>query len=90
MDGIRESFASLYDGKRGSRPHCLVYTEFNRRWGIVKTLYEVCQEDLEKVARVYQCPIMDFLQLLTYLNDKAEAERAEYEYQDQLRKAKHH
>lgn len=51
-------------------------------------MYSMAEDKIEKIAQIYQTNLMDYLQLLTYLQDKAEAEEAEEKYQNQLRKNK--
>lgn len=48
----------------------------------------MAEEKIEKISKIYQENLMDYLQLLTYLQDKAEAEEAEDKFQQQLRKSK--
>jgi hypothetical protein len=48
----------------------------------------MADEKVEKVAEVYQIHLNDFLQYLSYLIDKGEAEKQEMDFQDNLRKAK--
>ena len=45
-------------------------------------------ETLHKIGEVYQTYLSDFLQYMTYLIDKQQAEDEEEKYQDTLRKAK--
>lgn len=51
-------------------------------------MYSMAENEIEKIAKIYQANLMDYLQLISYLQDKAEAEEAEEKYQEQLRKAK--
>jgi hypothetical protein len=50
-------------------------------------LYEIADEKIEKVGEIYQFYLSDYLQFLSYLIDKQEAERQEDEFQELRRKA---
>ena len=70
------------------KPHSQAYRDFCAKWSNIKTLYEICDEKIDKVGEVYQYYLNDYLQFLSYLIDKGEADRAEDAFQDQLRRAK--
>lgn len=48
----------------------------------------MADEDLEKVAKINQQYLNDFLQCLSYMIDKAEVDEAEMKFQDTMRKLK--
>ena len=87
ISNIHESYPIVFKGKGASRPHSQGYRDFAEKWGAIKTLYEVCDEKIEKVGEVYQYYLADYLQFLSYLIDKGEADRAEDEFQELRRKA---
>ena len=48
----------------------------------------MCDEKIEKIGEISGLYLSDYLQFLSYLIDKGEAERQEDEFQENLRKAK--
>lgn len=88
MASIAEEYPVVFNGRGSNKPHSQGYREFSQRWGFIKTLYEICDEKIEKVGEVYQIYLSDFLQYMTYLIDKQQAEDEEDKYQEVLRKAK--
>ena len=85
---IRETFAALYDGRRTSnRPIADTYRRFSEKWGAQKVLFELCQStlEIEKVTQMYVTTVLDYL---SYLKDKAIAEKAQDDLDEQIRKAK--
>lgn len=53
-----------------------------------KTLYEMADNDITKVARVQQEYLTDSLTFLTYLIKKGEAEEAQDKFDEARRRAK--
>lgn len=51
-------------------------------------MYEISDEKAGQIATVYQLYLNDYLTFLSYLIEKQEAERAEDEFQENLRKMK--
>ena len=88
IHSLHDTYPIVYQGKGSNRPHSQGYRDFCEKWGSIKTLYEICDEKIEKVGEVYQLYVSDYLQYLSYLIDKGEAERQEDEFQETLRKAK--
>lgn len=88
MAAISEEFPVVFNGNGINKPHSQGYRDFSQKWSFIKTLYEVCDEDLKKVGEVYQSYLSDFFQLLTFLMDKQKAEDEEDKFQQTLRKAK--
>lgn len=85
---IRETFAALYDGRRTSnRPIADTYRRFAEKWGSQKVLFELCQStlEIEKVTQMYVTTVLNYL---SYLKDKAIAEKAQDDLDEQIRKAK--
>jgi hypothetical protein len=88
LHNIADSYPIVFQGNGSHRPHSQGYRDFSQKWGNIKTLYEICDEKIEKVGEIYQFYLSDYLQFLSYLIDKGEAERQEDEFQETLRKAK--
>ena len=88
LASIAEEYPVVFNGRGSNKPHSQGYREFSQRWGFIKTLYEICDEKIEKVGEVYQIYLSDFLQYMTHLIDKQQAEDEEDKYQEVLRKAK--
>lgn len=88
IGSIRETFAALYDGRRTSnRPIADTYRRFAEKWGAQKVLFELCQStlEIEKVTQMYVTTVLNYL---SYLKDKAIAEKAQDDLDEQIRKAK--
>ena len=88
IHNIHDTYPTVFQGKGSHRPHSQGYRDFCEKWGAFKTLYEIADEKIEKVGEIYQLYLSDYLQYLSYLIDKGEAEREEDKYQEQLRAAK--
>ena len=88
MAGIRETYPIVFDSKGAGRPHSKAYRDFAQKWGTLKTLYEVCDERIEKIGEIYQLYLNDYLQYLSYMIEKAEVEREEDKFQETLRKSR--
>ena len=88
LHSIADAYPIVFKGRGSTRPHSQGYRDFAEKWSNIKTLYEVCDEKIDKVGEVYQLYLADYLQFLSYLIDKGEAEKKEDEFQEQLRKAK--
>lgn len=87
LHDISNSYPTVFKNKGSNRPHSQGYRDFAQKWGNLKTLYEICDEKIEKVREVYQEYLNDYLTFLSYLIDKGEAERQEDEFQELRRKA---
>ena len=85
---ISDSYPTVFGGGGGNKPHSQQYRDFCQKWSNLKTMYEISDEKIEKVREVYQLYLNDYLTFLSYLIDKQEAERAEDEFQNNLRKLK--
>ena len=88
LRSIHDTYPIVFSNHGSRKPHSQGYRDFAQKWGNIKTLYEVCDEKIEKVGEIYQYYLSDYLQFLGYLMDKQEAERLEDEFQENLRKAK--
>ena len=88
LANIRDTYPLVFTNKGGNRPHCQEYRNFCEKWGALKTYFEIADEKITKIGEVSGQYLNDYLLLLTYLIDKAEVDRAEDKYQENLRKAK--
>lgn len=88
LRNITSSYPSIFASKRTNRPHSKTYRYFKEKWGFIDTLYQAADEKVEKVAEIYQLYLSDFLQWMVYMNDKAEADKAEWDFHEQREKAK--
>ena len=63
------------------------YRRFDEKWGSQKVLFELCQStvEIEKVTQMYVTTVLNYL---SYLKDKAIAEKAQDDLDEQIRKAK--
>lgn len=86
LHNITSTFPTVFSNKGGNKPHSNGYREFCTKWTHWKTFYEICGEKIEKVRENYQLYLTDYLQFLSYLIDKNEAEKQEDEFQEQRRK----
>lgn len=50
---------------------------------------DACEEDFEKIQRTDRFYLLDFLTHISYMTDKAFADKAQNDYEEQLRKLKH-
>lgn len=87
LHNIHDAYPIVFQSKGSNRPHSPEYRNFCEKWGAFKTLYEVANEKIEKVGEIYQLYLSDYLQYLSYLIDKGEAERVEDAWQEARRKA---
>ena len=85
---IIDSYPVIYQSRGSNKPHSAEYREFASKWGNIKTLYEIADEKIEKVAEIYQMYLADYFQFLSYMIEKAEMDEKENAYQDMIRKAK--
>ena len=88
ISNIRTTFAALYDGRRTSnKPIAETYRKFAEGWGGQKILFELCQSpvEIEKVTQMYVTTVLNYL---SYLKDKAIAEKAQDDLDEQIRKSK--
>ena len=88
VGGIAEEYPIVFNGRGSNKPRAQEYRDFAQRWGFTKTLYEICDEKIEKIGEVYQMYLNDFLQYLTYMIDKQQAEEAQDKFDEQMRKAR--
>ena len=85
---IRASYPIVFQGGGSSKPHSKAYRDFAQKWGSIKTLYEISDEKIEKIGKIYQLYLNDYLQYISYMVEKSEVDREEDSFQQQLRDAK--
>lgn len=57
-------------------------------WGWNKVAYDIANESLVEVQKIREMYLTTTLQYLCYLRDKSYADKAQSDYEDQIRKAK--
>ena len=88
LRNISSTFSDVFGNGGRRKPHSEGYRRFAENWGIEKTLYEMANEEITKVAEIKQLYLTDTLMFLTYLIQKQEADEQEDKYQEMLSKAK--
>ena len=88
IKSIFSNYPVIFEHRGSHKPHSGAYRDFAQKWGNIKTLYEVCDEKIEKVKEVYQEYLNDYFQFLSYRIEKYDAEEEEDKFQEQLRKSK--
>lgn len=88
MDCIRSDYPIVFEGRGSNKPHSAAYRNFCEKWGHVKTLYEIADEKVEKIERIYQLHLNDYLQYLSFMIEKQQVDDEEDKYQENLRKVK--
>lgn len=88
LHSISEEYPIVFNGRGSNKPHSNGYREFAQRWGFIRTLYDIAEKKIEKIEKIYQTYLNDFLQLLTFMIDEQQAEEEEDKFQEQLRKTK--
>lgn len=85
---IADEYPAVFGGGGRVKPHSPEYRQFSQDWGFQKILLEMANEDITKVAEIYQLYLSDVLLWLTFNIKKNEVQDIEDKWQDQLRKAK--
>lgn len=62
--------------------------DFSNRWGLMQSLYTLCDEDITRLPSVLQANLYDCLTLLLYKKDKNYADYQQYKFDEQRRKNK--
>ena len=88
MADIKNDYPIVFEGRGSNKPHSAAYRDFVQKWGNIKTLYEIADEKIEKIGRVYQIYLNDYLQYLSYMIEKQQVDEEEDKYQEMIRKAK--
>lgn len=88
LHNIADSYPIVFSSNGSHRPYAQRYREFSGKWGAIKTLYEICDEKIEKIGEIYQFYLNDYLQYLSFRLEKAQVDEEEDKFQDQLRAAK--
>jgi hypothetical protein len=90
MVRARDEFPVVFSGGGSTEPHSAEYRQFSQDWGFQKTLFELADEKIEKVAQIKQEYLTDILFYLTYLIKKGEMEKKEDKWQENRRRAMKH
>ena len=90
MVRARDEFPVVFSGGGSREPHSAEYRQFAEDWGFQKTLFELADEKIEKVAQIKQEYLTDILFYLTYLIKKGEMEKKEDKWQENRRRAMKH
>lgn len=85
---VKDTYPAIFGGGGRTKPHSKAYRDFGETWGFQKTLFELANEEVTKVAQVKQEYLTDTFLFLTYLIQKGEMEDEEDAFQENLRKAK--
>ena len=88
IQSTHDTFPVVFGSGGRTKPHSAEYRQFGESWGFQKTLFELADEKIEKVAQVKQEYLTDTLTFLTYLIAKQEMEESEDQFQELRRKAK--
>ena len=87
QQSIREQYEIIFgDAQRPSKPHCNALHKFSKKWSWKKTLFELSNDEIEKVEKTTQQYLTTVLEFLTYSIEKSIAEEEEDKFQDNLRK----
>ena len=87
MVRAKDEFPVVFSGGGSREPHSAEYRQFSKDWGFQKTLFELADEKIEKVAKIKQEYLTDILFYLTYLIKKGEMEKKEDKFQENRRRA---
>lgn len=88
LHSTKDTFPVVFGSGGRVKPHSAEYRQFGESWGFQKTLFELADEKIEKVAQVKQEYLTDTLTFLTYLIAKQEMEESEDRFQQTIRNAK--
>ena len=88
LERLRIDFPIVFGGGGKFRNHSKAYRDFGRAWGFWKTLYEMASGKIEEIDYIKSTHVTDFLFWLTFMIQKGEADEAEDDYQNNLRKSK--
>ena len=86
--GLRDTFPSVFAETGSGKLHSDAHRQFGQKWNWTGIAYQMADEKIEKVAEVYQQNLLDALQFLSYLSEKAIVDEQEDKFQERLRKAK--
>ena len=69
-----------------SKPHCAELHKFSKKWSWKKTILELADEKIEKIAEVSKQYLTTTLEFLSYTIEKSYVDELEDKFQDNLRK----
>ena len=91
MEDIKGTFPSLYDGNTANRkPIAVRNREHMERYGLQKTLFDLGHENLLEIEKIQKTNLTTIMFFLTYLKDKAFADKAQDDLDESIRKSKRH
>lgn len=88
LAALSQKYGDLYRPTKANRPTCREYKQFGKKWGWQKTIYELANEDILNVEKVEKMNCEDVLTYLVYLKHKSEAEFAQDQFEETMRKNK--
>lgn len=87
LHATSENYPIVFSNQRHVQPHSPEYINFQKKWGIIGTLYQMANEKVEKVGEINQLYLTDFMQFLTYMIEKNDVDRIEDKWQDVRRRS---
>ena len=81
IHSITDSYPTVFSAAKRNKLHAAEYSDFQSKWGVIGTLYQIADEKIEAVGKISQLYLTDFLQFLSYLIEKSIAEEAEDKFQ---------
>lgn len=91
MEDIKSTFPSLYDGNTANRkPIANRNREHMEKFGLQKTLFDLGHQNILEIEKIQKTNLTTIMFFLTYLKDKAIAEEAQDQLDEQIRKSKRH
>ena len=82
---VAASFPIVFSNSGGNKPHCQAYRDFQGKWGFIGTLYQMADEKIEKIAEIYQEYLVDALQLISYMTERAKVDKEEDKFQEMIK-----
>ena len=86
LHATAENYPIVFSNQRHVQPHSPEYINFQKKWGIIGTLYQMADEKVEKVGEINQLYLTDFMQFLTYMIEKQEVDRIEEKWNENRRR----
>lgn len=83
-----EDYNILFKGSGTGKPICRPYQDFSRKWGWYKVIAEIAKDEIQKFDEVTNQTVITIFNFLCYRLDKAQAEEAQYKFEEQLSKNK--
>lgn len=83
-----EDYNILFKGSGTGKPICRPYQDFSRKWGWYKVIAELSEDKIQTFDEVINQTVITVFNFLCYQLDKAQAEEAQYKFEEQLHKNK--